>query len=461
MARKPTKAPVTPKAPPELAAAEIVMNPETGAIIHAKNADVQRDPASLTKLMTAYMVMKAVEEGRIKLDDQIRISEGASKLDNNTLNVKVTNADGVEEVLDTLPAGSRLTVREALTVMMTSSANGVAKALGEHLAPTKLNAKGKTVPGSERDFAREMTRVAQGELGMTSSSFINASGLNNGGPEQKTNLSTARDMAVLSQRLMKDYPDYEKLLSTHTATTHVILPDKRKVRVHSPTTNHFVRDFEGDTARTRKEGFHAVGPQKTGFNRFSGGINLASTAENKDGVRLTSIVLGGKDSDRRYAANLKNLRTGFAEVQSNPQYAAVFRKPEDRTLYASVSPSSAFAEASKRERGNKRGPAATVVAEAESKQPRGSFNRASYRKQRERAPVIAPVAALAPVDLQAALPVDQVSMTALVDVRAAVVASAEPAPVAEAAAAPADPQVDAGVRGGSSIKPVTYRLLGQ
>jgi len=228
--------------------------------------------------------------------------------------------------------------------------------------------------------------------------------------------------------------------------------------VHSPTTNHFVRDFEGDTARTRKEGFHAVGPQKTGFNKLSGGINLASTAENAFGVRLTSIVLGGKDSDRRYAANLKNLRNGFAEVDSNPQYAAVFKKPDDRTLYASVSPSSAFAEAAKRERGNKRGPAVTVTAQADrpsDRQPKGSFNKASYRKQRERAPSVAPIA-LAPVDLQAALPVDQVSVAALVDVREAVVASAAPAPVttAQPDAAPAEQ------RGASSVKPVSFRVPG-
>lgn len=386
MAAKKTSKPVPPKAPPELAAAEIVMNPQDGSIIHAKNADVQRDPASLTKLATAYMVMRAAERGEIKLDDQIRISAGAAQLGNNTFDVGVYNESG-EPVL---PQGARLTYREALVVMMTSSANGVAKALGEALAPEK-EVKGKTVRGSERDFAREMTRVMRGELGMASSSFINASGLNNGGEDQKSNLSTARDLAVLNQRMMKDFPEFERLLSAHTATTRVLMPDGQRLTKHSATTNHFVRDFAEGSARAKKEGFHLAGAQKTGYNRLTGGINLLSTAENGEGVRLTSVVLGGRDSDRRYAANLRNLREGFRQVHENPVYATVYRVQPDVPLVAAASPSSAFADASKPRAASRARKPDIQVARADESRPRGSFNsKAAVRTPRERRP--APVA---------------------------------------------------------------------
>lgn len=390
---------VIPKPPPELAAAEIIMNPETGAILHAKNADVQRDPASLTKLMTAYIIMQKVARGEMKLDQQITVSKGAAELDNNTFNLKVTNAAGEVETLETLPAGSKLTVREALTVMMTSSANGVAKALGEAAAAPRLNAKGKPVPGTERDFAREMTRVAQEELGMSNSSFINASGLNNGGPEQISNLSTARDMAVLSQRLMKDFPEFEKMVSTHTATTRVVLPDGSKVVTHSPTTNHFVRDFAEKSERAKKEGFYAAGPQKTGFNQLTGGINLLTSAQNADGVRLTSVVLGGRTSDARYAANLKNLRDGFSKLDENPAYAAAYTGNSNKTLLASVSPVSAFNEPAAK--GRK--PATEIrMAKAKDPSPQGAFRKAAYRPAPAAAPApFAEIKPIEPADLEA------------------------------------------------------------
>lgn len=367
------ESPAKPKREPELAAASFVINAETGAVLLGKDADMARDPASLTKLMTAYTVLRAVKKGDIKLDDKIKISAGAAALDNNTLNIPVTKPDGSKDTLSTLPEGTQMTVREALVVMMTSSANGVAKALGEALAPMKLNSKGKPVKGSERDFAREMTRIAKDELEMTSSSFINASGLNNGGADQKTNLSTARDLGKLAQALMRDFPEYEKLMGAPAATTRLVMPDGQKLVVHSPTTNHFVRDFAAGSKRAGKEGFAAVGPQKTGYNQLSGGINLLSTAQNADGVRLVSVVLGGTGSDNRYAANLKNLRSGFAKLDESPQFAAVYKGGAERAeLVAAVSPTSAFGEAAKR---NRQGATAgTLYAQARAAALQTRFN---------------------------------------------------------------------------------------
>ncbi len=378
------------------AAAELVMNAENGEVIHAKNADIQRDPASLTKLMTAYTVMKAVKEGRMTLDQPIRISAGASQLNNNLFRIPVTNPDGTTEPSAFLPEGSKLTVREALTAMMTCSANGVAKALGEAAAPTRTVHKGKKtfeVAGSERDFAREMTRTAH-ELGMTNSSFINASGLNNGGADQKSNLSTVRDMAILAQRMMKDFPEYNKFVSATAVSANVLLPSGEKVKGSGPTTSRFA-------SQAKSLGLVAVGPQKTGTNESvsqftdengkkasSGGIGLLTTSENKDGVRLVSVVMGARGNEARYAANARNLKAGYAALEDNPLYAAKFDKSAEKTMLATVSPTKAFAEVSKK-KGRKGEP--VQVARNDEERPREKFTKASRRRDRGRdeAPVVA------------------------------------------------------------------------
>lgn len=378
------------EAPPD-AAAELVMNAENGEVIRAKNADIPRDPASLTKLMTAYTVMKAVTEGRLTLDQPIRISAGASQLNNNLFRIPVTNPDGTTEPSAFLPEGSKLTVREALTAMMTCSANGVAKALGEAFAPTRTVHKGKKtfeVAGSERDFAREMTRTAH-ELGMTNSSFINASGLNNGGTDQKSNLSTVRDMAILAQRMMKDFPEYEKFVSATAASANVLLPSGEKVKGSGPTTNRF-------PSQARSLGLVAVGPQKTGTNESisqftdengnkasSGGIGLLATSENKDGVRLVSVVMGARGNEARYAANARNLKASYAKLDENPLYAAKFEKPsEKKTMLATVSPAKAFEEVSKK-KGRKGEP--VQVARNDEERPREKFKKASHRRDNKSA----------------------------------------------------------------------------
>lgn len=389
--KKPAVATKRPEGP-EDAAAEIVLNPQNGAILHGKNLDVQRDPASLTKLMTAYMVMKAVDEGKLKLDQLITVSNKAAQYNNNTLKVPVTGPDGATSLSQQLPAGSKLTVREALIVMMTSSANGVACALGEAAAPNKLDKNGKTIRGSERDFAREMTRVAQNDLGMKNSRFINASGLNNGGDDQKSNLSTARDMATLASRMMKDYPEYVKFVSSPAATTTVILPGNQKVTVNSPTTNHFVRDNGPGTKVAERKGYFATGPQKTGYNaaasqyvgedgkkHSSGGIGLLTTAQNKDGVRLVSVVLGARSSDTRYAATYRNFSKSYEKMKEDPQLAAVFQTEKDVASVAVTSPKIAFADlAGKKEKGAK--PARTYVAQNDESRPTNGFQRTSTRR---------------------------------------------------------------------------------
>lgn len=319
------------------AVSEIVINPETGAEIYSRNADERRDPASLTKLMTAYIVMSAIRDGRLNLDQQITVSPAAAALDNNSLTLEYKNPDGSVTRTTSLPAGSKLTVREALVVMMTSSANGVASALAE-ATPIKRDAKGNWVSGTEREFAGEMNRVAQLGLGMKNSNFINASGLNNGTGDQISSLSTARDLAILARRVMKDFPEFENILAKESAAATVQLPDGRKVRVPGSTTNRFVEEFGEKDKRAAREGFHAEGVQKTGTNEHTGGINLLSTAANGNGVRLTSVVLGATSGSKRYDVAIRNLRAGFQKVDDEQRYdpaiRAAFVKPEVRDVSA-------------------------------------------------------------------------------------------------------------------------------
>lgn len=372
-----TKPAAVKREPPPDLVAELVMNAENGEVIHAKNADIQHDPASLTKLMTAYMVMKAVKDGRLSLDQQIRIGAGASQLNNNLFRIPVTNPDNTTEPSAFLPEGSKMTVREALTAMMTCSANGVAKALGEAFAPTKTIQRGKktvTVQGSERDFAREMTRTAH-ELGMENSSFINASGLNNGGDKQKSNLSTVRDMAILAQSMMKDFPEYNKFVSATAASANVLLPSGEKVKGSGPTTNRFASQAES-------LGLVAVGPQKTGTN--TNGIGLLTTSENKEGVRLVSVVMGARSNEARYAVNTRNLKASYAKLDDSPLYAVRYEKPAEKTMLATVSPAKAFEEVSKK-KGRKGEP--VQVARNDEERPREKFTKTSRR--RTETPVVA------------------------------------------------------------------------
>lgn len=350
-----------PKPPPELAGAEIVMDAATGTILHDKNADKRCDIASLTKLATAYMVLRAVRDKKLDLDQLVTVSAAAAEQKNN----------GFPD----LPAGSKLTVREALGAMVTSSANGLARTLGEALAPPRQGKNGRSLPGTERDFAREMTRVLREEVGMSeSTSFINASGLNNGPNDNKCNYSTPRDIARLSQALMKEFPEYGKLMGAPSASATVLMPDGQKQVMQGATVSRFVG--------ARNKNYHAVAdaPQKTGTNPLTKGIALVSTAENDQGVRLISVVMeSGRDS--RYTANDRNLRSSYAKIDADPQLAAAYPKQEKPTLYAARSPSSAFSAASRRDR---RKPADVAIAKAddEPKRPHASFNsRAGRRKQ--------------------------------------------------------------------------------
>ncbi len=243
--------------------AAIVTEARTGRVLVAANADEPRYPASLTKMMTVYMLFEALRDGRVQLTTPIRMSEEAASRPPSKLG---------------LPAGMTLSVEQAIYALVTRSANDVAAAVGEHLA------------GSEDRFAQLMTLRARA-IGMTRTTFRNASGL-----PDPDNISTARDMATLGQRLIADFPSrYHYFSTVHFSWGRTV------IRNH----NRMLGDYDG------ADGI------KTGFIRDSG-FNIVTSAL-RDGVRLVGVTMGGSswvERDRHMGALLDQ---GFAQMGVAPR----------------------------------------------------------------------------------------------------------------------------------------------
>lgn len=246
----------TAQANPRYAA--IVIDVESGDVLHAANPDATRYPASLTKMMTLYMLFEAIEDGSMHLHQPLPVSAQAAAMPASKL---------------WLSAGSSITVEEAIQALVVRSANDVAVVVAEALG------------GSERNFGNMMTQRAR-ELGMNATQFRNASGLPNN--EQVT---TARDMATLSIRVMQDFPQYYHYFSTQSftyrGTTHT-------------SHNRLVRNYPG------ADGL------KTGFIRASG-FNVATSAI-RDNRRVVSVVMGGFTAASRDAHMTDLLDRGYARL---------------------------------------------------------------------------------------------------------------------------------------------------
>jgi D-alanyl-D-alanine carboxypeptidase len=244
----------------------IVIDASSGDVLEDVNADQPRHPASLTKMMTLYMAFEALRDRRIALEQDVPISPHAAAMEPTKLGL--------------LP-GSRLTVEQAILGMVTKSANDAAAALGELLG------------GSEDRFAQMMTLRARA-LGMGHSTFTNASGLPN--PDQ---WSTARDLAILSRRLINDFPGYYPYFSTPSFAWH------RQVIFNH---DNMLRTYPG------ADGL------KTGYTEASG-HNLVTSAV-RGGVRLVGVVLGAATNGERDIHMAALLDNGFEQLD-----VPAFRKP--------------------------------------------------------------------------------------------------------------------------------------
>jgi D-alanyl-D-alanine carboxypeptidase (penicillin-binding protein 5/6) len=235
--------------------AAIVVDAKSGEVLYAKHEDSPRYPASITKIMTLYLTFEALASGKLHLDDRVLVSPHAAAQAPTKLGVR---------------AGDSVTVEDAMDGMATKSANDMAVAMAEKLA------------GTESRFAALMTLRAQ-ELGMQNTHFANASGL----PDSRQ-LTTARDIAILSRAVMRDYPQYYKLFSLQQFTF------RGQVMANH---NHLLGRMQG------------VDGLKTGFTNASG-FNLAVSAV-RDNRRLIAVVMGGPSTAQRDQNAEDLLLTGF------------------------------------------------------------------------------------------------------------------------------------------------------
>ena len=242
---------------PTRAAAEalLVIEAESGKVLYAQNAGYPWYPASVTKLMTAYVTLRAVDEGRITLDKPLTVS---------------ANAAAQNPVKMGFPAGTQVTVDNALKMLMVKSANDMAVVLAEGVA------------GSVENFADQMNATAQ-RLGMVQSSFVNPNGL-----PADDQISSARDLAILARALIREMPEYDYYWN---------LPGIRMGKMVQRNYNTLLGRYPGADG------------MKTGFICASG-FNLVASAT-RDGKRLIAVVLGAPSSAARAMKAAQLLERGF------------------------------------------------------------------------------------------------------------------------------------------------------
>ncbi len=238
--------------------ASFVMDVANGQVLEAVNADEPRYPASLTKLMTIYLLFEALRDHRVTLDQPVPVSAHAASMPPSKLGL--------------LP-GTYITVQQALLGLVTKSANDAAAALGELLG------------GDEPQFAQMMTLRARA-LGMSRTTFRNASGWPD--PDQVT---TARDLALLARHLIQDYPDEYRYFSVPSFVFH-----GRVI----PNHDHMLQTYPG------ADGL------KTGYIDASG-CNLVTSAVRGD-VRLVGVVMGASNGSERDMHMASLLDAGFEQM---------------------------------------------------------------------------------------------------------------------------------------------------
>lgn len=224
--------------------AAMVVDARSGRTLHAVNEDAARIPASLTKVMTLYMLFEQMERGRFSMDSELKVSSYAASQPPTKLGLR---------------AGSTISVEDAIKSMITLSANDSSVVVAENIA------------GSEEAFADQMTRRARA-LGMGSTRFYNPHGL----PHSPPNLTTARDLTILARALQERFPKYYPLFSMRAFQY-----GSRTIRGH----NRLLGKVEG------------VDGIKTGYTRASG-FNLMTSAK-AEGRHIVSVVLGGRSGASR------------------------------------------------------------------------------------------------------------------------------------------------------------------
>lgn len=260
-----------PPAPQVNAKSYAVLDFASGQLLASSNEQERLEPASLTKLMTSYIVFDALRIGKLKLTDQVTISEHAWR----------TGGAGSDGSTSFLPIGSQAPVDVLIKGMIVQSGNDASIALAEHIA------------GNEATFAQLMRTYAQ-RIGMTGSGFGNATGLPS--PEDYT---TAYDMALLARALIRDFPEYYHYFSEREFTFNGITQHNRN--------GLLMRDSSVDGL-------------KTGHTEGAGYCLVSSSQRN--GMRLISVVMGTRSIKAREDASMALLNYGYSFYETRQLYAA-------------------------------------------------------------------------------------------------------------------------------------------
>jgi len=254
-------------APPRInAAAYLVSDFNSGELLVAENVDVKMEPASLTKIMTVYVVAAEIASGNIKLDDQVLVSETAWRMEGSRMFIEV---------------GKRISVHDLLLGAVIQSGNDASVALAEHVA------------GSEEVFAGLMNQHAE-RLGMKNSHFTNSTGL----PHEE-HYTTARDMARLAAALIRDFPDIYAM--------------------------HSIKEFSFNNIRQINRNRmlwwdETVDGIKTGHTENAGYCLVTSAV--RDGMRLISVVAGAESDNSRAKGTQSILNYGFRFFETRRIYPA-------------------------------------------------------------------------------------------------------------------------------------------
>lgn len=262
----PAALPPIPAAPAIAARAYILVDFNSGEVLAERDADTPMDPASITKLMTAYVVFSELRKGQMALDDLVTVSERAWRTGGSRTFIEV---------------GTRVRVEDLIRGMIIQSGNDASVALAEHTA------------GSEPAFAQIMTEYAQ-RLGMVNTQFRNATGL-----PAEGHYSSARDIAILAAAIIREFPEFYQFYSEREFT------------------------FNNITQRNRNQMLWrdpSVDGMKTGLTDAAG-YCLVSSAQ-REGMRLISVLLGTASAKIRADATQALLNWGFRFYESHRIYAA-------------------------------------------------------------------------------------------------------------------------------------------
>ena len=257
-------APIVPSAPDLAATSYLLIDANSGAVLVENNADNPLPPASLTKMMTAYLVESEMDDGKLSPDEKVRISVNAWKTGGSRMFIR---------------EGTSVTVDDLLHGVIIQSGNDASVALAERIG------------GSEGSFADLMNQHAK-RLGMKNTHYMNATGL-----PHAEHYSTAHDLAILARRIIKDYPDHYEIYSQKYFTWNGIKqPNRNKLLWRD-------KDVDG---------------LKTGHTEEAGYCLVASAK--KEDTRLISVVMGTKSEEARAQESQKLLTYGFRYFESKKLY---------------------------------------------------------------------------------------------------------------------------------------------